>query len=251
MQLLTVKVEGMEELKRKLSDIRKKQLPFAAAKALTRTAFKVSGAESEQVSRAFDRPKSQTIKAFKVEAAKKNTLTATVSIKSRGDGGLPANEYLQHAIDGGSRQAKRSEIMLWAAGILPKGMMTAPGAGAKLDDYGNMQRGQIAQILSYFQSYGITPLNSARMNMSVQRKKSLDVRSGYFVILPGSKESRKLFPGIYKKVGKRGYSPILHFIKSPLYSKRLEFFERAKREIDANFQREFDEAFRESMDTAR
>ncbi|MDF5999583.1 hypothetical protein P4050_14390 [Pseudomonas aeruginosa] len=43
---------------------------------------------------------------------------------------------------------KASERNLRARGILPAGMFVVPAEGARLDQYGNMSRGQMIQILS-------------------------------------------------------------------------------------------------------
>ena len=48
----------------------------------------------------------------------------------------------------GPRVDKASERNLRARGILPAGMFVVPAEGARLDQYGNMSRGQMIQILS-------------------------------------------------------------------------------------------------------
>lgn len=233
-----------------------KQLKFAAAVALTRTAQKVAVAESRKIGYVFDRPKPETQRAVGIEKATKSNLTAVVKIKGRQDGGAPADEYLLHQIKdaiarpgaaSGQRFMKRSELMLQAAGILPAGMQTAPGPDSKLDSYGNMQRGQIAQILSYFKTYGLTPLNSSRMNMGEKRRNQIDARGGYFVV---QSKIGKWFPGIYKRAGKK-IQFLLTFIKAPAYKARLDFFGIGQQVVSEVVVDEFNNAYDEAIRTAR
>jgi hypothetical protein len=226
-----------------------KQARYATAVALTRTAWDVAGSETQEVGRVFDRPTPQTQKSFVVDKATKDDLTATVSMKTRAQG-LPADEYLDAEVVGGRRAMKRSEIMLQAAGILPAGMQTAPGTGAKLDAYGNMARGQMAQILSYFQTYGITVLNSPRMNMTAKKTAAVKKNGGYFVVsVDGTKT--KLAPGIWMRDSSGGIKPILMFIRPPSYKKRFDFEQVGAKQVVATFNDRFEAAWADAVRTAR
>lgn len=229
LQALAARIGGMS-----------KQVTYAASRAINSVAFKVMREESAGTS-AFDRPKPATRSAFRVEKSTKQNLTATIAVKSRGQGGLPANEYLHPSIKGGRRGFKRSEIMLRAAGILPAGMFTAPGRGAKLDAYGNMSRGQIAQILSYFQTYGKTALNSTRMNMSQEKRAKMQSKNAYFVI-PNR--------GIWQRNGK-AITPILMFISKADYKIIFDFEKIAQHVIEREWDREFSSALEDAIRTAR
>jgi hypothetical protein len=239
--MISIKVDmsGMEALKARLNGM-SKQVNYAASRAINSVAFKVMREESAGTS-AFDRPKPATRSAFRVEKSTKHNLLATIAVKSRGQGGLPANEYLHPNIKGGRRGFKRSEIMLRAAGILPAGMFTAPGKGAKLDAYGNMSRGQIAQILSYFQTYGKTALNSPRMNMTQVRRAKMQSKNAYFVI-PNR--------GIWQRNGKT-ITPILMFISKADYKLIFDFEKIAQHVIEREWEKEFNSALADAIRTAR
>jgi hypothetical protein len=226
-----------------------KQVRFATAVALTRTGYRVYNAEGAGVKQAFDRPTPSTQRAFQVEKATRDNLTATVSIKQR-SAGLPADEYLHAGIVGGKRGMKRSEIMLQAAGILPQGMQTVPGKAAKLDAYGNMSRGQINQILSYFATFGITTLNSGRMNMTAEKRTKVAKNRAYFVI-PVSDRKTKLYPGIWQQDGRRDIKPVLMFVKPGVYKAIFAFEDIGAKEVQAAFNDEFDTAMENAMRTAR
>ena len=226
-----------------------KQVRFATALALTRTAYRVSATESKSVQQIFDRPTPSTIRAFNVDKATRDNLTATISIKKR-EAGLPADEYLHADIVGGKRGMKRSELMLQAAGILPAGMQTVPGKAAKLDAYGNMSRGQINQILSYFSTYGITTLNSSRMNMTAAKHANMAKTRAYFVI-PVADRKAKLYPGIWQQDGKRDIKPVLMFVKPGTYKAIFAFEDIGVKEVQASFNNEFDTALADALRTAR
>lgn len=237
--MISIKVDtsGLDALRARLSGM-SKQVNYAASRAINSVAFKVMKEESAGTS-AFDRPKPATRGAFRVEKSTKQNLIAIIAVKSRDQGGLPANEYLHPSIKGGRRGFKRSEIMLRAAGILPPGMFTAPGTGARMDAYGNMSRGQIAQILAYFRTYGLTTLNSPRMNM--QDKKRAAMKSSYFII-PGR--------GIWQRNGKT-ITPILIFISKADYKIIFDFEKIAEHVIEREWEREFNAALEDAIRTAR
>ena len=245
--LLTVEVDLTQVMGE--VNLAEKQVRFATALALTRTAYRVSAAEGAGVKQAFDRPTPATQRAFQVDKATRDNLTATVSIKQR-TSGLPADEYLHANMVGGNRAMKRSEIMLQAAGILPPGMQTVPGAGAKLDAYGNMSRGQINQILSYFQTYGITTLNSGRMNMTAAKRAKMSARRAYFVV-PVADRTVKLFPGIWQQDGPRNIKPVLLFVKPGVYKAIFAFEDIGAKEVQAAFNDEFETAMADAMRTAK
>lgn len=247
--MFQIKVKADFSAVRALVEGHARQLPFATALALTRTAWSVAGSETVEVGKVFDRPKPQTMKSFRVDKATKENLTAVVSIRSR-EQGLPADEYLTPNIGGGKRAMKRSEIMLRAAGILPPGMQTAPGAGAQLDAFGNMSRGQIAQILSYFKTYGVTTLNSPRMNMTAAKAARLKRTKSYFVVAVDGRKT-KLAPGIWLRDSSGAIKPILMFIKPPSYGKRFNFTQVAEKQVQESFNTEFDRAFADAVRTAR
>lgn len=110
---------------------------------------------------------------------------------------------------GGERQYKRSEGALRAGGYLPNGWQVAPGPGAKRDKYGNINRGQLQQVLS-----------SLRVQRDVHQNRRQGKPTEFFVIRPGT--SNPLQPGVWLRVGRRP-SLILTFIQKPNYSQRLDW----------------------------
>lgn len=248
---IDVKINGMDKLQAMLAG-QAKQVKFAAAVALTRTAKNVEDEERKAMGGVFDRPKAQTMKATFIRKATKENLEAVVGIKDR-SGGIPAAEYLHPNIGTSGKKArnyKRSEYMLHQAGILPAGLYTVPGKGAKLDEYGNMSRGQIVQILSYFKTFGNTALNSKRMRMTDKTRSTMVRRAtDYFVVPAAIKGS--LYPGIWRRNGQSKIEPILMFVSRPTYKAIYDFEGIATKVVRRTFGAEFDKAFDQAMRTAR
>src|ERR1051325_4706485 len=122
----------VQNLMRRMSAY-EKQFPFATALALTRTAKDAQPAVRARMQKDFDRPTPFTLNSTYITPAKKTdpVPTADVYFKNEASKGTPAAKYIAPEVFGGQRGQKRFEHALRAAGILPQGMVTVPGAGAK------------------------------------------------------------------------------------------------------------------------
>ena len=258
--MISVKIDGLERMQASLAGAGK-QVRFATAQALTRTAMAIRDEQQRVMPSELNKPRPQTVKAMRYTRATRDNLTASVEFTGRGMGGAPAAEYLAHNIAGGRRGMKRSEQMLMASGILPSGYSTIPGVAAKIDSYGNMSRGQIVSILSYFKIFGIARfaentrsrqgsrggkkgdlLNTGRMNR-VEKTRSAHQ---YFLVPLGQRTPA----GIWERT-KTQAKPILMFVAPGTYRKIVEFPRTADRIARRDFGRLFDQSFQEAMRTAR
>lgn len=221
------------EITKYLSDIEKKQIPFATARALTSTASDVKDELIKEMDRVFDRPTRYTKSAFYIRSATKKKLIASVGIKDFAGKGIPAIKFLMPQIVGGTRAPKRFEIWLRRRGILPEGMFAVPARGAKLDRYGNLSRGQITKMLANLQAL---PEMAQRTNDS---RKIV-----YFVA------KIKGIRGIWKKRGKR-IQPFMVFVKAPHYKKRFDFEGVSNKVINKRFHKNFDKALANALATAK
>ena len=196
-----------------------KQLPFATAVALTRTAQATVPAMRKAMQASFDRPTPYTLNSLYVKPATKTNLVAEVRIKDQASKGVPPSVFLAPQIFGGARQPKRSEVLLQRKGVLPGGMLFVPGSGATLDSYGNMSRGQVVQVISALQanaSAGFTANKSYRIG--ARRNLNTD---GYFV---GKPANGHLPFGVYLRT-KTGLKPIMIFVNHANYKPILPFYE--------------------------
>lgn len=250
----------MAELRAALTSFSDRRLNAAVATALTRTAVQVRAAVLEQMPRVFDRPTPYTLRQLKYAAATAARPVAAVGFgvaaiqdvqgnviryQDLGMGETPAGKYLAPSIDGGSRRHKRFEKALQAAGAMPAGWFAVPGAGARLDAFGNMSRGQIIQILSQLR---ITLVAGTNRNMAVAARKQIAAQrkagGRFFVVKPGT---GKLKPGVYQReFYGRTITPVVIFVRAAAYRPRFDFYGMAKRVVDENLPRQIDQAIAES-----
>jgi len=232
--MLTVKIEGLEELKRKLSAMPRK-VEIATQRALLKTATAVKDAEVKEMGRVFNKPTRWTLGAMKVKATKK--MEVEVGILDPDGYYKRAASYLGTQVGGGQRRVKAMEKSLQSRYLMPAGWFTVPGEGAKMDAYGNM----------------------SNMGFAGREKRRKGTRKSYgfeyFVVQPGARRSYQLKsgktgnhsmqPGIYMRT-LTGFGsaikPVMIFVKGARYQVRFNFEKVARDTANAMMQAEFDKA---------
>lgn len=204
----------------------REQIALATAKALTFTAERVRDAEKQEMQRVFDRPTPFTLNSLYMRGANPRNLEARVWFKdlggsggSRKNIGTPAAHYLVPQVYGGGRTLKQFEVYLQRAGVLPSGMYAVPGAGAKLDAYGNMSRGQLVQILS---ALGAAE-HSSGYYANKSKRKGARFNKATALIFAGRPHPRMPL-GVWQRQGQTGIKPLLIFVRAPRYNKRFNFY---------------------------
>lgn len=252
---------------------RARQVQFATARALTRTAQHVREAEKREITAVFDRPTPWALNGLMVKPATRGDLTAEVRPKdARSKSATEFDTVFRHHIKGGTREWKRSEHALRRIGVLPPNMAAVPGEAAQLDAYGNMSRGQIVRLLSYLQAFGeqgysanSTAKTRARLAKRGRSAAGFSTIQGveYFVSKgKGNWFGRRswkqgrlqhLPPGVWSRSGTHGsdLKPVLMFVRLPTYRLRFKFYDVANREIQARFEGELKRSFEEAMASAR
>lgn len=248
-----------------------KQVRYAASQAINAALREGLAAERARMQQVFDAPTPYIVgRGVTLTQASPQRLAGELAVDTQPAGSnVPAGKPLLAEVKGGVRRAKRSEVLLQRAGILPAGWLTVPGRGAQLDVYGNLARGQILQILSWFQAYPATNRregrvrNSRRDNLSDQgkarRRAGTRTHAGleYFAIQPGSKGG--LRPGVYARRlgGARFVGPVarprvvLVFVPKAHYQQRFDFAEQAHKAVSAALPRAFTAALHRALETAR
>ncbi|CAG2129195.1 hypothetical protein [Cupriavidus numazuensis] len=243
-----------------------RQLPYALRVALNETAKQAKQRLVDEMARRFDRPTPYTLNSIWIAYATKDRLEAKVWVKDEAGKGTPAERYLGPEVIGGQRRQKRYERALQAAGVLPSGMYTVTGQAAQLDAFGNLSRGQIVQLLSYFRAFGE---QGYRANMTDKRRTNLlkgkpkqGVRGfSYFAL---ARQEGKLPPGIYQRMAystaesgriahlqRGGAKPVLLFVRQPAYRPIFPFFDLVRETVDANLVPNFQASAAHAMATAR
>lgn len=254
----------IEDIARQMTEVQLKQIPYATRLTVNKLAANAKqNMELKEIPK-LDRPTRYTKNMMRVKYANRTNLKSEIKVKDsatitkRGMHG--PNEVLGHLFTGGPRRGKGFEGLMRQAGILPAGMFAVPGSGATLDAYGNLSRGLIVQLLSYFSAFQETGF---RANMSEKKRKSFErrymrkhIKSAstfkFFVARP--QDETGLHPGIWMRVGfgvGQSIKPILIFVKSTNYKRYFNLQEIVDRIVKRDVEFEFKKAFQRAMDTAR
>ncbi len=273
--MITISIKhDMTNITRYLDDIQRKQVPYATARALTKT---VQGAKDEagkQIAQRLNRPTRYATSAMYIKPATKAKLEAMVYVKDAGmtqkSGMKSQADVLGHLFAGGKRKHKNFEGALLRRGYMSRGEIAVPGAACPLDGYGNIPAAFIVKLLAYFQSFGesgykanMTAKGRARMEKAAA-KGAAGAGVQYFISRgPGhwfgrgswkNGRSQKLPRGIWQRqTWSAGSSikPVIMFVNEGAYKRYFDLPAIASSAINANFSNEFDSALSEAMRTAR
>lgn len=222
----------------------------AAIWAINDTADVVRKDLKSEMARVFDRPTPFTMNSIRVKYANSSRQAAFVWLKDEAGKGTPADVYLGPQIFGGDRQLKRMEKALLSRGLMPAGSYCVPAGGAKLDQYGNVSRGQVVQILSQLQVQRAGGYESRASKSAASQRSRRRQGVEYFTLV---KAWGKLKPGIYlrKKFAMgSAVKPVFLYVKSVRYRVKFDFFKVADRSAAANLPRIFNEKLVRSIERA-
>lgn len=266
---ISVDVRGIDAAIAQLSG-REKQVKFAAAVALTRTAKHAQRLQYDEFKSVFDRPTPMLMKSLFIKPARRDNLESMLYMKDKALGkknNLSMAEILEHQFTGGARISKQLEVVLRRFNYLGQSEFVVPGSAATLDRYGNMSRGQIGQILSQLKikssGYDNAPTSSKRSKKNVaragtifwsygpggSRKALVDKATGITYGYTGGSSSR-LPKGAWVRTG-RTVKPLLIAVSGTSYRKRVDMEKIVRRAIKENYEVEFNRALAEALRTAR
>lgn len=230
-----------------------KQVRFATAVALTRTAGIAKREVVDAMRKNFDRPTPYTLRSIFTKRATALKLEASAYVKDDYIGGgqnLSTAELLKHQFSGGKREAKRSEWRFRQAGLMSGNEFLVPAKAAKLDAYGNVSKGQMQQIMSQVR-VGLDPYAYASKSKRSQRNQT---KAGEYFWSHGSTRGHNgnLPRGVWlRKNGGRFLQPVLLVVKAPNYRRRIDLDKIRQLVITRDFDREFTKALDYALRTAR
>jgi len=194
-----------------LNRVQRKQIPFAAAKALTQTAFDVRLALQKALPRHLDRPTKGIINSVQVVKATKYNVTARVGFAGLGFGKTawkesPAKIMRRH-IKGGTRYPNKRAI--------------AVPVKQRTNKYGNLPRNKISTLLA----------NTTK----------------YFSGTPKGMSNA----GIYERQKKKLKMLVAWEPKATYQGGRFPFKSIVKLGVAKNYRKRFEKALQNALDTAR
>jgi hypothetical protein len=119
----------LKELTKKLTNIQRRQIPFAVSQSINNTLFDAMAETKKQLTMVLDRPTPFTIKGMIVVKSKKGNLEGSVGFKPK------QAEYMRYQIEGGTRHPKGRSIPIATNNI-------------KLNKYGNLSKNKISTFLA-------------------------------------------------------------------------------------------------------
>ncbi len=196
-----------------LNKVKRKQIPFATAQAITKTLKIAQAGVLKQLDKDIDRPTPFTRRGIAIEPAKKSTLTGRLFIRP-----IQAR-YLGLQIFGGTRRAKGTALTIRPAKRI--------AGGVRLNRFGNVPVSQQARAL----------LSKGAISATIGGVPGIWK-------LPVKTKSGKTRKGSRLKL-------MLAYEPQARYKPRFRFFERGQNEIRVNFPRQFQRSFRRALKTAR
>lgn len=234
------------------------QVPYSLSVALNNTAEKARVGVRQEMTSVFDRPTPWVLNSLRVKRSSKyvDPIAAELAFKDSNSVDNSRSMVEPHVFTG-KRHFKAMEVRLMRMGYMPAGYNAVPGAGAQLDSYGNMSRGQISQLLNVLGTFTEAGSNRAD-SRTVSRLAKGNVKKNkygfvYWVNRVGAARGKHLQPGVYQRVATgfgSSLKPILMFVKQAQYKKRLNFLEITQAVVDREFVGEFNQAFDQALRTA-
>lgn len=181
---IELKMTGTESVQKYLRQLGAGGLRVAQARAFNDTGHHVRKAMVRELSSVFDRPTPFITRSPKFVAATPDNLSIRIlpTIDARnlpskhGKIGVDPQDVLQAQEFGGRRANKKSENVLFRAGLLPRGHQTSmpaePYPGSD-DGRGNFKSAFIVKLLSYLQSFGEQGFSANITDRSAKRRKDI------------------------------------------------------------------------------
>lgn len=231
----------LKQFNQAMSDLEKRQLPFAIASALSKTAVEAKNEVIKEMKKVFKNPTPYTLGSVYTRPARKTNLEALVWLKDSGGKGIPATKYLWVQVFGGKRAQKRHESALTRAGLIPAGRGTVPASGARVNAYGNLPGSTYTSMLSY--------LKASRDEMQNRTKRSArkagSRRAAWWML---KKNDQPV--AIMRKQGKKSI-PYMIVTSNLTYRKRFDFIAICKKVHAQRFNAIFGEELAKAIRTAK
>lgn len=197
----------------------------ASADAINHTANQIRQELQGEMASVFDRPTPWVLKSVMIKNATPGRLEAKLWFKeppTKGKGYIDQDDWVLPQVEGKERRVKNVEAALRRHLRLPADKYIVPGAGARLDAYGNISRGHMAQLLSGLKAAESRAGYTANASDS-WRSFRKGHEQAFFVIKRG-----KTPIGIAERRGKQ-MKVVLAFVSKPAYTQRLDFYGIATR----------------------
>ncbi len=200
-------------------------------------------------------------------------------------------KVLNHHFTGGARPFTKFEGALRRAGLLGIGEVVVPGAGAALDAFGNLSQGSVVKIMSVLRLFAEQGFRANESDRGRAKRENIRQRrrpgggADYMLKSQGGKKVRRNYAeiagkayfvsrgrghwfgrgawlhgrsqnlpaGIWEKSGIHGaeIKLLVMFVRAGTYRKRFDMPQMVGRVFAADWNRNFNTAFQQAMQSAR
>ncbi len=243
-----VRIEGFSALSASLGS-QARQVPFAASLAINRTAQRVREETLGEMSAQFDRPTPLVLKSLFITPSTKVRLHATVYLKDYEIGGKNLRsmaEIIGHQFTGGTRLRKRMEDAFVRARLIGPGEYLVPGPDAKLDQYGNLSRGQTQQIYAALRLFF-----DPQQNATYSKRSRRHAKAAGRMYWSDGKSANKVRRGVWATDARGHHRLLLIAIPTPVYRRRIDMDRISSQVVAREFDGLFDAALQKALASAR
>ena len=248
MTTISLRLEGFSALAASLGE-QARQIPFAASLALNLTARTVRNATFTEMVGKFDRPTPAVMKSLFIKPSSKENLRAEVLIKDTaiGDRNIRSMAWIiGHQFAGGTRLRKRMENAFTDAALIGLGECLVPGPDAKLDQYGNLSRGQTQQIYAALRLF-----RDPYQNVTQSKRSQRNAKAAGRIFWSDGRGANKRRRGLWA-TDARGFPKLLMLvIPTPVYRRRIDMDRIAGPIVARDFSANFDAALTKALASAR
>lgn len=216
----------------------KKQVPFAAAFAMTKTAQKVKQIELIEMDYAFKKTSRYTRGALYVKRAEKRDFergTMQSDVWLIGQIGRRNRHYLYPQVHGGQRDHGGFERRLISAGLMRSDEYIVKGK-----HMGRITKGMYQKMLAQLRAYNDPYQNATNSTRSRKNRRA----QAFFI----SRQSKPA--GIWMRQGKK-LVPVFIFVKRAMYKPRYAFFDIANKVANKYWPTAFNQAIAHAIKTAK
>lgn len=235
-------VKGLADVLRKLDGFSDRRMAAAMATAMSRTASGLRAQLKVELARHIDRPTPYTLNSLMLKTATAQRLEAGVFFKNDKSGNnTPSTHYMLPQVEGGGRRDKRFERALKALGALPDGWLVVPGDGARIDSYGNVDKGQVLQVLAQLRAGGV----GVEKGAATKRTRAQEKAGGQFFVSPVGGRRQ---PGVYQReFFGRNITPVFIFVRSISYRRQFDFYGLGQQYVDKTLPQEIERSIGEHI----
>lgn len=240
-----------KSVNRRLNNLMRRQIPFAASKALNETGKVLLAVNKREMRKQFNKPVRYTMNAFYMKPARRNDLNMRIARKEKPAG----RHYLDVQHKGGGRPRKGVESMMRYSLVYSGDLRAVLPTSRTTTAAGGISMARVNEAIAGLQASGgagrvaSSSYTKAKINTQAERLLKRTKPVGYFI---GYKDQGKhKTDGIYRREGK-SVKKMFHLLEyQPQYKPNFPFHAPLIRNVRSYFPTQMRKQLAMAMRTAR